>query len=331
MHKRGNILVVDDEINLCRILDAKLTRSGYEVMTVHDGLQAVEKAKEQRFDLVLLDLILPKLGGLEALERIRKIRSDVPVIIMTACESSDALSRAMSQGICAFLSKPFDLERLVTLVQNTSAESHSVATGIHLGEESGIFRKGQPVTVETLNNGDAIIRCLLRSRGDSCLELMPEQGEGSVREGASVRVLIPAPEALFRFVSMVYKVRHDGFSVALPQVVSRVQRRRSPRVELQTGVALRCQNASECTRGNTWNVSAGGLSAVVADPLVAGRLVDIEARQVLHIDHFAASGTVLRCSMEERDGRLQWRLAVEFDRQNAVLRRAILSHLACRT
>jgi len=57
---KGNVLVVDDEVNLCRIIGAKLARSGYDVVTVHDGQQAVEKVRDSDFDVVLLDLILPR-------------------------------------------------------------------------------------------------------------------------------------------------------------------------------------------------------------------------------------------------------------------------------
>ena len=119
---RGNILVVDDEVNLCRILDAKLTKSGYQVVTVHDGLQAVEKVQERQFDLVLLDLILPKLDGLEALEKIRKINAELPVIIMTAYSDLDSAVSAFQGGAFEYLPKPFDLSELVAIVGRAISE-----------------------------------------------------------------------------------------------------------------------------------------------------------------------------------------------------------------
>ena len=83
MVTKGNVLVVDDEVNLCRILGAKLAKSGYSVVAVHDGQQAVDKVRESDFDVVLLDLILPKMDGLTALAEIRGMRSTLPVIVMT--------------------------------------------------------------------------------------------------------------------------------------------------------------------------------------------------------------------------------------------------------
>jgi CheY-like chemotaxis protein len=94
MVTKGNVLVVDDEVNLCRILGAKLAKSGYSVVAMHDGLQAVEKVRETDFDVVLLDLILPKMDGLTALAEIRGMRSSLPVIVMTACENAEALAQA---------------------------------------------------------------------------------------------------------------------------------------------------------------------------------------------------------------------------------------------
>lgn len=125
MATKGNVLVVDDEINLCRIVGAKLAKSGYNVTTVHDGLQAVEKVRESRFDIVLLDLILPKMDGLTALAEIRKLYAKLPVIVMTACEDAESLEQAKSHGVSAYVNKPFDLDSLVSLISDTSGRGDS--------------------------------------------------------------------------------------------------------------------------------------------------------------------------------------------------------------
>src|SRR5690606_23449501 len=95
----------------------------------------------------------PKLDGVEALSRIRAINSKLPVIVMTACENSEAVNRALSHGISAFLSKPFDLNRLVGLVQSTSSGSHSLQQDGELSEGAGLFRMGQPVSLELPGTG----------------------------------------------------------------------------------------------------------------------------------------------------------------------------------
>ncbi len=99
MVTKGRVLVVDNEINLCRIIGAKLVRSGYNVVAVHDGLQAVEKVRESDFDVVLLDLILPKMDGLSAFAKIRDMRNALPVIVMTACENAEAVERLATSAL----------------------------------------------------------------------------------------------------------------------------------------------------------------------------------------------------------------------------------------
>ena len=150
MVTKGSVLVVDDEINLCRIIGAKLAKSGYDVVAVHDGRQAVEKVRDSEFDVVLLDLILPKMDGLSALAEIRKLKSALPVIVMTACENAEVLEEARSQGVSAYVNKPFDLDTLVSLVANTSRPGDS-GYGRNLANSTILFIKHQAVSLEIQN------------------------------------------------------------------------------------------------------------------------------------------------------------------------------------
>lgn len=333
MLSKGNILVVDDEVNLCRILDAKLTKSGYDVMTVHDGLQAVEKVQEKQFDLVLLDLILPKLDGLEALEKIREINSNLPVIIMTACENTDAVSRALAQGASGFVSKPFDLDRLVMLVQNTSTEAHSISTETTIISTSGIFRGGQPVILQSVDNGKGSWPARLLERSQSSLTVAlsdPSSGPAFAR-GDRVDIRIVTAEAMYRFHSSI--LDSDGgtcYSLDLPHVMYRVQRRRYPRLELKTQVKY-CDDASSLTKaGYTEDVGPAGISMITSSPLTQGQEIDFEVKAILHMERFTGHGEVLRCDKVERQDRKRWRIAVKFTEPDPELRRVLLQHLAVR-
>ena len=106
------ILIIEDDQNILDIVSFNLKKEGYEVVTAADGEDGVLTFAEQRFDLVLLDIMIPKFNGLEVLDSIRA-RSDVPVIIMSAKTSEedrlDGLARMADDYIC----KPFSIKELL--------------------------------------------------------------------------------------------------------------------------------------------------------------------------------------------------------------------------
>ena len=105
------ILVVDDEKLLVKGIKFNLENDGYEVETAYDGEEAVEKAKNGKFDLILLDIMMPKLSGLEACMQIREF-SNVPIIMLTA--KSDEMDKLIGfeQGTDDYLTKPFNILEL---------------------------------------------------------------------------------------------------------------------------------------------------------------------------------------------------------------------------
>ena len=102
------ILVVDDERLLVKGIKFNLENDGYEVLTAYDGEEAVALAQEQQADLIILDLMMPKLDGLGACARIREF-SDVPIIMLTA--KADDMDKLMGfeQGADYYLTKPFNI------------------------------------------------------------------------------------------------------------------------------------------------------------------------------------------------------------------------------
>jgi DNA-binding response OmpR family regulator len=105
------VLVVDDELPLVETLTYALEREGFEVAVARDGEQAVEAALSQAFDLVLLDLMLPKLSGTEACRQIRA-RSAVPIIMLTARDSALDLIVGLEAGADDYVTKPFGPDEL---------------------------------------------------------------------------------------------------------------------------------------------------------------------------------------------------------------------------
>jgi two-component system response regulator HydG len=110
------ILVVDDEKNIRTTLADILSEKGYEVSTAGTGERAVKLCSKRVFDVVLLDVRMPGIDGVEAFRRIRAIRREVRVILMSAYSIDEMRREALAAGALAFMRKPLDLERLARLI-----------------------------------------------------------------------------------------------------------------------------------------------------------------------------------------------------------------------
>jgi len=118
MTRAARILVADDEPNFNQIVRAELERRGHQAFAVYDGLEALAFVRSREFDLVLLDVRLPSLEGLEVLRAIRETKPQLPVIMMTAYESVQTRTRAEELGAQAYLVKPFETDALLASVQS---------------------------------------------------------------------------------------------------------------------------------------------------------------------------------------------------------------------
>ncbi|MEW6326379.1 MAG: sigma-54 dependent transcriptional regulator [Thermodesulfobacteriota bacterium] len=112
-----SILIVDDEKNYLVVLRELLSEENYEVITAEDAPQALEIFKESDFDLVLTDMKMPNMDGIELLENIRSVNSEIPVIIMTAYATVEKAVEAMKKGAFDYVTKPFQNEELKITVR----------------------------------------------------------------------------------------------------------------------------------------------------------------------------------------------------------------------
>ncbi|SHJ78722.1 sigma-54-dependent transcriptional regulator [Paramaledivibacter caminithermalis] len=106
------ILIVDDEKNMIWALKRAFKNEEFKIITASNGIEAIEMVKVNTPDLVLLDLKMPKLNGLEALKEIKNIDSKISVIMMTAHGTMESAIEAMKNGAIDYISKPFDIEEL---------------------------------------------------------------------------------------------------------------------------------------------------------------------------------------------------------------------------
>jgi DNA-binding response OmpR family regulator len=116
MAKKAIILVVDDEPHVLRLVKANLESSGYKVLTAADGEQAIEAVEREAPDLVILDLMLPKLDGYAVCRRVREF-STVPIIMLTARSAQVDLVHGFEMGADDYLTKPFSVTELLMRVQ----------------------------------------------------------------------------------------------------------------------------------------------------------------------------------------------------------------------
>lgn len=116
---RPVVLVVDDESLIRWSLRERLLAAGYTVLEAETGLEALAVFAEHPVGLMLLDLSLPELDGFGVLERVKRSRPACPVIVMTAYDSPGSAERATALGAAHFMTKPFDFDRMLSLVGAT--------------------------------------------------------------------------------------------------------------------------------------------------------------------------------------------------------------------
>jgi CheY-like chemotaxis protein len=114
--KDASILVVDDEADTCSNLSDILTDLGYHVDTAYDGPTALEKVRQKRYDVALLDLKMPGMDGLTLYREIKKIRAGTVAIVVTAYASSSTATEALDAGAWQVVAKPIDFPKLLALV-----------------------------------------------------------------------------------------------------------------------------------------------------------------------------------------------------------------------
>lgn len=132
------ILIVDDEENILEIVEAYLVAKNYQVFRAMDGEEALRKAEIIRPDLIVLDLMLPDISGLEVCRRIRK-SSNVPVIMLTARTTEQDILSGLQIGADHYMTKPFSPKELVARVQTVLRRSHPEPQEVKWSFEGGLL------------------------------------------------------------------------------------------------------------------------------------------------------------------------------------------------
>ncbi|EPJ7090432.1 sigma-54-dependent response regulator transcription factor ZraR [Citrobacter amalonaticus] len=123
-----DILVVDDDVSHCTILQALLRGWGYDVALAYSGRAALEQVREHVFDLVLCDVRMAEMDGIETLKEIKALNPAIPVLIMTAFSSVETAVEALKTGALDYLIKPLDFDNLQTTLENALAHTRTPAS-----------------------------------------------------------------------------------------------------------------------------------------------------------------------------------------------------------
>jgi DNA-binding NtrC family response regulator len=149
------VLVVDDDKAICDYMETFLTKDGFEVKTMNDPTEAAEEVKQGGYHLVVLDLMMPKMDGVEVLKRIRKVDSDVAVVIFTGYPSLETAVQSMKLDAVDYLKKPFNPEEFREVVDRVMRKKgllRSPEENLHrvIGETIRGLRKDRGLTLKQM-------------------------------------------------------------------------------------------------------------------------------------------------------------------------------------
>lgn len=124
MDKPLSILIVDDDLGMLQTLNYILTDKGYEVVTVKDGYEAIEKIQEKKFDLALSDIKMPGMNGIEVLKEIKRLSPKTTTVMMTAYTMHEQVKEAKKEGAKEIFTKPLDLDKVISYTEEFKANKN---------------------------------------------------------------------------------------------------------------------------------------------------------------------------------------------------------------
>jgi DNA-binding response OmpR family regulator len=199
-----HILIVEDEVRLARHISRALTTAGHDTIVVHDGESALRASGETRFDLIVLDVMLPGIDGFEVLRRLRKAHVDSRVLVLTARGELNDRVNGLALGADDYLAKPFAMQELVARIS---------ALGRRYAENPPLKLQVADLVLDLTNNE--------LFRGSRKIEL-------SARELTLLRVLMREPGRVFTRTELCEKVweREHEYDMKLVEVfISRLRRK----------------------------------------------------------------------------------------------------------
>jgi DNA-binding NtrC family response regulator len=192
-----SILIIDDKDSMRQMLSKTLESEGYEVETAKDGEGGLEKAKEKKYDLILADLKLPQMDGLEVLSSLKDLDPEAAVIMMTAYGTIESAVEAMKQGAFDFLTKPFDTDHLNVLIKRALENRRLLAENILLREELA-HNLGYAEIIGKCEKMKEVSRLIQKvASSDTTVLLLGESGTGKELFARAIHNLSPRKKASY--------------------------------------------------------------------------------------------------------------------------------------
>jgi two-component system response regulator HydG len=126
MTKPARILIVDDDESMNKTMALVLKRKGYDVAVSISGPDAIEKVRLQPFDIIFMDIKMPVMDGVETFEKIREIRPDAVVMMMTAYAVEDLIQKALREGAYGIIYKPLDIDKIVAEIEEVKKKNEGM-------------------------------------------------------------------------------------------------------------------------------------------------------------------------------------------------------------
>lgn len=169
MKKRAKVLVVDDETAIRESLRDWLTNAGYEVFTAENGQQALEIIKREGLRIVIADLVMPVMDGIELLKQAKKLSPDIEVIIITAYSSIPNALAAIREGAYDYIEKPFCPERVEILIEKLVERQKLIEENLSLQKKlfENVTDKSSPLERELRQvEKEHILNILAQTKGN---------------------------------------------------------------------------------------------------------------------------------------------------------------------
>lgn len=121
MEEKKKVLIVDDDKDIVSIVKTILSGRGWDIMAAYSGREALEAVTSRKPDIILLDIMMPEMNGIEVLKRLKKIDADARIIMITAFGDVESYLDSMELGAYEYINKPFETDELLEMIDRVAA------------------------------------------------------------------------------------------------------------------------------------------------------------------------------------------------------------------
>ena len=198
MDNKASILIVDDEMGIRETLLDILEDMGYYTVIAVDGYEAIQKVKENAFDVIFMDVRMPGIDGVDAFRKIKKLHPEIAVVLMTAYAVDDRIREAQREGAYSVLYKPLDVEMMIALVEDIKVGGHILVVDDD-PQTHAIFKdilevRGYKVSIAL--SGEEAIRIARKNRYDMVFIEMKLSTTDGLQTYLAIRELNPEAVAV---------------------------------------------------------------------------------------------------------------------------------------